>query len=97
MNLLGLSLSNLRYHALASLLNALVLSLGIAMMVLLFQVSAQMEQRFTRDLAGIDLVVGAKGSPMQLILSSVFHLDIRTVWNGELVAELSAMRCIAGS
>ena len=29
-----------------------------------------------RDLAGIDLVVGAKGSPMQLILAGVFHLDV---------------------
>ena len=32
----------------------------------------------TRDAAGIDLVVGAKGSPLQLILSSVYHIDFPT-------------------
>ena len=31
-----------------------------------------------RDARGIDLVAGAKGSPMQLILSAVFHLDAPT-------------------
>jgi putative ABC transport system permease protein len=31
-----------------------------------------------RDARGIDLVVGAKGSPLQLVLSSVYHLDVPT-------------------
>jgi putative ABC transport system permease protein len=31
-----------------------------------------------RDARGIDLVAGAKGSPMQLVLSAVFHLDAPT-------------------
>jgi putative ABC transport system permease protein len=31
-----------------------------------------------RDARGIDLVVGAKGSPMQLILSGIYHLDAPT-------------------
>src|SRR5262249_15890965 len=31
-----------------------------------------------RDSRGIDLVVGAKGSPMQLILSGIYHLDAPT-------------------
>ena len=30
----------------------------------------------SRDARGIDLVAGAKGSPMQLVLSSVFHLGL---------------------
>ena len=41
-------------------------------------VSHQIDRAFERDLAGIDVVVGAKGSPMQLILSGVFHLDVPT-------------------
>src|SRR5690242_9624619 len=40
--------------------------------------TAQIEERMTRDARGIDLVVGAKGSPMQLVLSAVFHLDVPT-------------------
>jgi putative ABC transport system permease protein len=37
-----------------------------------------LQRAFERDLAGIDLVVGAKGSPLQLILSGVLHLDVPT-------------------
>ena len=76
MNILTLSLANLKFRAMSSLFNVLILSLGIATIITLLQISRELEQRFTRDLAGIDLVVGAKGSPIQLILSSVFHLDI---------------------
>ena len=57
-------------------LNLLLLSLGLASMTFLLLVSAQLNQAFERDLRGIDLVVGAKGSPLQLILSGVLHLDV---------------------
>ena len=61
---------------LSALLNVLLLSLGLGSMSFLILVSHQVERAFDRDLAGIDLVVGAKGSPMQLILSGVLHLDV---------------------
>ncbi len=76
MNIIKLSVANLRFSLLGSFFNMMVLALGIATIITLLHVSQQIEQRFTRDLQGIDLVVGAKGSPIQLILSSVFHLDI---------------------
>ncbi|MCB2017520.1 MAG: ABC transporter permease, partial [Hydrogenophaga sp.] len=38
----------------------------------------QLDRAFERDLQGIDAVVGAKGSPMQLVLSGVFHIDVPT-------------------
>ena len=28
------------------------------------------------DGKGVDIVVGAKGSPLQLVLSSIYHIDI---------------------
>ena len=76
MNSIKLSLANLTYRLSTSVFNILTLALGIAVIVTLLHISEQIDQRFERDLQGIDLVVGAKGSPMQLILSSVFHLDI---------------------
>ncbi len=63
---------------LAAALNLLLLTLGLASITFLLLVSHQISQAFERDLAGIDVVVGAKGSPMQLILSGVFHLDVPT-------------------
>ncbi|WP_114974124.1 ABC transporter permease [Rhodoferax ferrireducens] len=61
---------------LGAALNLLLLSLGLASITFLLLVGHQLNQAFERDLAGVDLVVGAKGSPMQLILSGVFHIDV---------------------
>lgn len=74
--MLALSLRYLWSRPLAAVLNLLLLTLGLASVTLVLLVSEQIERAFERDLAGIDLVVGAKGSPMQLILAGVFHIDV---------------------
>jgi putative ABC transport system permease protein len=61
---------------LGAALNVLLLGLGLASITFLLLVGAQLSKAFERDLAGIDVVVGAKGSPMQLILSGVLHIDV---------------------
>ena len=78
MNSLRLSFAYLRHKALSTGLTIATFSAGIAMIVVMLLVNAQLQNEFDRNLKGIDLVVGGKGSPMQLILSSVFHLDIPT-------------------
>src|SRR5688572_13458992 len=72
----ALSFRYLWSRPLAASLNLLLLSLGLASITLVLLVSEQIDRAFERDLAGIDLVVGAKGSPMQLILAGVFHIDV---------------------
>ena len=59
-------------------LNLMLLSLGLAAIGFVVLVSEQLEHGLRRDLGGIDLVVGAKGSPMQILLAGVFHLDQST-------------------
>ena len=76
MTLARLAWTHLWAKPLAALLNLLLLMLGFAAISLVLLVSEQLEDGMRRDLAGIDLVVGAKGSPMQLILAGVFHLDV---------------------
>ncbi len=78
MNSFSLSLRYIRARLLASSLNILLLGLGIATLVMLLLVGTQVQQRFTNDAKGINLAVGAKGSPLQLVLSSVYHVDIPT-------------------
>jgi putative ABC transport system permease protein len=78
MNSLRLSFAYLRHKALSTALTITTFAAGVAMIVVLLLVNAQIQNEFANNLKGIDLVVGAKGSPMQLILSSVFHLDIPT-------------------
>jgi putative ABC transport system permease protein len=59
-----------------ALLNVLLIALGVATMTVLLLVSTQMARSFERDLAGVDVVVGAKGSPLQMILAGVLHVDV---------------------
>jgi len=75
MNLPGISFAYLRARPLATALNLLLLALGVATITVLLLATAQFEDRMGRDARGIDLVAGAKGSPMQLVLSAVFHID----------------------
>ncbi len=78
MNLATISFAYLKARSLNTLLNILLLALGVATIVLLLLTTTQLDQRMRRDAQGIDLVIGAKGSPMQVILSSIYHLDVPT-------------------
>jgi putative ABC transport system permease protein len=73
---LSLAWTYLWSRPLSAALNILLLGLGLASITFLLLVGEQLDKAFERDLKGIDVVVGAKGSPMQLILSGVFHIDV---------------------
>jgi putative ABC transport system permease protein len=76
MKTIALSWRYLWSRPMGAFLNVLLLSIGLASMTFLLLVSSQLDKAFDKDLAGIDVVVGAKGSPMQLILCGVFHIDV---------------------
>lgn len=78
MNLLKLSWKYLIAKPLSTTLNVFLLALGLAIITVLILVQDQFEKKMTKDAEGVDLVVGAKGSPLQLILSSVYHIDFPT-------------------
>lgn len=78
MNLPLLAWRNLWYKPLPTLLSVLLLALGVGLMGLVMQTSRQLEQGFRRNLRVADAVVGAKGSPLQLILSAMLHIDAPT-------------------
>ena len=78
MNLLRLSLANLSLSPLSTAVNILLLSLGTGSIAILLIATHLLSTALTRDAADIDLVVGAKGSPLQLVLSGLYHADIPT-------------------
>ena len=78
MNALALGLRAIARRPLPAVLTVLLLTLGIAMVITLLLFQRELEDRLGRDARGIDLVVGAKGSGLQLVLSSVFHIDVPT-------------------
>jgi putative ABC transport system permease protein len=78
MNILKVSFRYLRFKPLQSLLQVVLFGFGTSIIILLLLFSTQLEQRLSASSKGIDLVVGAKGSPLQLILCNIFHIDFPT-------------------
>jgi len=78
MNLLSLSWKNIINKPLSMTLSLVLFGLGVGLISLLFLLNTQLEEKFEANLAEIDLVIGAKGSPLQLILSSMYHIDSPT-------------------
>lgn len=76
--MLQLAIAYMKDRSLTTGLNILLLGLAVATLVILLSFSSQLGNRFERDAKGIDLVVGAKGSPLQLILSSIYQIDSPT-------------------
>lgn len=76
--MLGLALAYMRDRRWTTLLNMMLLALAVATLAILLLLSSQIGDRFERDARGVDLVVGAKGSPLQLILSSIYQIDTPT-------------------
>ncbi|MGH1403809.1 MAG: ABC transporter permease [Alphaproteobacteria bacterium] len=78
MNDMILVLSSLKARWLNSVLSVFLTAFGVMLALLIVQFGHHVQNRLTADGKGIDIVVGAKGSPLQLILSSVYHIDIPT-------------------
>lgn len=78
MNLLKLSWNYLADKPFSTLLSTILVALGVSLTSILFLLNKQFQDRLYKNIEGIDLVVGAKGSPLQMILSSVYHIDAPT-------------------
>ncbi|GAB4001746.1 ABC transporter permease [Spirosoma daeguense] len=78
MNLFRISWSNLKDKPLSSFLSGLLMTFGITIISLLLLLNKQLDDQFRRNIKGIDMVLGAKGSPLQLILSSIYQIDSPT-------------------
>ena len=75
MNTLSLVWKNISQQWGSTLLSVLLTAFGVAILIVLYISSVTLEKQLENNTKNIDLVVGAKGSPMQLILSSLYHVD----------------------
>ena len=78
MNALKISWKSIQFKPLSSALNILLIAFGTGILTILLLASTQIEDKLTNNSKDIDLVVGAKGSPLQLILSSIYYIDFPT-------------------
>lgn len=75
MNISRLSWNNLIKNPLNTTLSLLLMTFGVGIISLLFLLNNHIEQQLQSNLRGVDMVVGSKGSPLQIILSSIYHID----------------------
>lgn len=66
---------SLRQHALSTLVTVLAAGLASGLMMAVFAIQKQTVEAFTGGPIGFDAVLGARGSPLQLVLNAVFHLE----------------------
>ena len=66
---------SLRQHALSTVVTVLSVALASALVMAVFSIKEQTHRAFTSGATGFDAVLGARGSELQLVLNSVFHLE----------------------
>jgi putative ABC transport system permease protein len=75
-NLFQLVFKQMRQRALGTWLTLLSVVLGVALATAVMLVRRESEQLFGQSDYGYDLVVGPKGSKLQLVLNTVYHVDV---------------------
>lgn len=70
-----LAWKNIWFKPLNTILSILLLTASVAIITILILVEKQFEEKYQSNLDGVDLVLGAQGSPLQLVLSSVYQVD----------------------
>ena len=76
--LVKLAWKNIWHKPLHALLSVILLASSLAIMALIMLIQKQFETQFTKQLEDVDLIIGAQGSPLQLVLSSLYHVDSPT-------------------
>lgn len=66
---------SLRQHALSTFVTALAIALAAGLVMSVFAIQKQTYAAFTGGDIGFDAVLGARGSQLQLVLNTVFHLE----------------------
>ncbi len=78
MNIIQFNYRQIKSRPLSSVLNIILFATGVTIISLIFLLKDSFESQIDKNAGGIDLVVGAKGSPLQLILSGIYHVDYPT-------------------
>lgn len=66
---------SMRQHALSTAVTAFSAALATGLALAVFGIQAQTERAFTGGDVGFDAVLGARGSKLQLVLNTVYHLE----------------------
>jgi putative ABC transport system permease protein len=70
-----LAIKNILHYRLSTLLSSILIISSVSLLLVIISIENKVESHFKSNLQDVDMVLGASGSPLQLILSSVFHID----------------------
>jgi len=68
-------LKSLKHHRLSNILAAISIATGIALLVAVYSFKEQSHNTFTQVGLGVDAILAPKGSPLQIVLNAVYHLE----------------------
>jgi putative ABC transport system permease protein len=74
MNTFTLVLRNISQRALSVVLTGISVALGVALISATVEIRRQVEENFNQASVGYEMIVGAKGSALQLVLNTVYQL-----------------------
>ena len=75
MNLATIAYKSIRQRALSSSLTALSVALGVTLMVAVLVINGIFDRMFNQTASGYDLIVGPKGSELQLVLNTIYRVS----------------------
>lgn len=78
MKMFWLAYRQIKHRPWSALLTLLLVALSVSLIATLIHAKHAYQDKMNQAIKGVDMVVGAKGSPLQLVLSSVYHVDVPT-------------------
>ena len=76
MNLWSIAVKSVKQRALASALTSLSVALGVMLMVVVLVANGMAERMFVQTATGYDLILGPKGSQLELVLTSIYRIGV---------------------
>ena len=74
MNITTLLLRFLQQRRVASALTVLSVAIGVALTAAILTLRLETERAFSQKDTGFEIIIGAKGSPLQLVLNTMYHI-----------------------
>ncbi len=78
MSLIAIVWKSMRQRMLATILTALSIALGVGLVTLILMLREEVERSFSQRSVGYEMLIGAKGSPLQLVLNTVYGIGTPT-------------------
>lgn len=73
-----LAWKNLMHHPSRFIFNILLIGMAVSLLVIILLINKQMSQHFEKNASDVDLILCAKGSPLQSVLCNIMHIDAPT-------------------